>query len=117
MLDRHGEILTLLKGLKIDKNTLVIFAVIMAGPTIFPAKNIHEVLTRPTNTRSPSRSIANRRGELYEGGLRVPFVADWPGRIPPGGRTDFLGYFLMSSPHPQSWPQPNHHPGSKAYPS
>jgi arylsulfatase A-like enzyme len=34
-----------------------------------------------------------KKGNLYEGGLRVPFVARWPGRIAPGSRSDLLAYF------------------------
>jgi hypothetical protein len=33
------------------------------------------------------------KGTLYEGGLRVPFVARWPGRIEAGSVSDHLGYF------------------------
>ena len=29
------------------------------------------------------------RGELYEGGLRVPMIARWPGKIPAGQASDF----------------------------
>jgi arylsulfatase A-like enzyme len=29
------------------------------------------------------------RGDLYEGGLRVPMIAHWPGRIPAGRTSDF----------------------------
>ena len=34
-----------------------------------------------------------KKGNLYEGGLRIPFVARWPGKILPGGISDHLGYF------------------------
>jgi len=34
-----------------------------------------------------------RKGTLYEGGLRIPFIARWPGRIAPGTVSDHLGYF------------------------
>jgi len=31
-----------------------------------------------------------QRGDLYEGGLRVPMIVCWPGKIPPGQVSDFL---------------------------
>ena len=30
-----------------------------------------------------------QRGDLYEGGLRVPMIVSWPGRIPAGQVSDF----------------------------
>jgi arylsulfatase A-like enzyme len=32
--------------------------------------------------------IRGRKGGTFEGGMRVPFIARWPGRIPPGTRSD-----------------------------
>lgn len=33
------------------------------------------------------------KGELYEGGIRVPFIARWPGKIAPGTTSDHLSAF------------------------
>lgn len=33
------------------------------------------------------------KGQVYEGGLRVPTIARWPGRIPSGTTSDVVGYF------------------------
>ena len=33
------------------------------------------------------------KGNLYEGGLRIPMLARWPGRIKPGRVSDLLWYF------------------------
>ena len=37
--------------------------------------------------------------DIYEGGIRVPFIARWPGQIPPGQVTDFPSaqYDLMAT--------------------
>src|SRR5262249_51966938 len=33
------------------------------------------------------------KGSLYEGGIRVPFIAYWPGKIKPGTTSDLPLYF------------------------
>ena len=34
------------------------------------------------------------KGQMYEGGIRVPMCAAWPGRIAPGSRSDRVGLTL-----------------------
>ena len=34
-----------------------------------------------------------KKGNLYEGGLRIPALAYWPGKIKPGQVSDHLWYF------------------------
>jgi arylsulfatase A-like enzyme len=36
--------------------------------------------------------LRGRKGSLYEGGIRVPLIVRWPGRIAPNGQTDFASY-------------------------
>ncbi|MBI5281461.1 MAG: arylsulfatase [Candidatus Solibacter usitatus] len=33
------------------------------------------------------------KGNLYEGGIRTPMLARWPGRVPAGATSDFIWYF------------------------
>ena len=68
-----GEILKALKELGLDENTLVIFTS-DNGPNLGKG-----------GRASPLRG---GKGSTYEGGVRVPFVARWPGKIPPGRVSD-----------------------------
>ena len=34
-----------------------------------------------------------RKGSVWEGGLRVPLIANWPGKIAPGGVSDHVSAF------------------------
>jgi len=67
-----GKVLDTLDRLKLADNTLVIFTSDNGGSLQFGANN------------GPWRS---GKTHVYEGGLRVPGVARWPGRVPPGSRT------------------------------
>ncbi|MBI5769241.1 MAG: arylsulfatase [Verrucomicrobia bacterium] len=94
MLDRQvGEILALLKELGLDDRTLVCFSGDNGGNDYFVTpqhpRGIHSANKHP-DTGAEWRG---KKGNLYEGGLRVPFAARWPGKITPGSRTDVLAYF------------------------
>jgi arylsulfatase A-like enzyme len=94
MLDRQvGEVLALLKELGIDQNTLVFFSGDNGGADYFTSaehpRGVHSA------NKNPETGVEYRgkKGNLYEGGLRVPFIARWPGKIAPGRVSDYLGYF------------------------
>jgi arylsulfatase len=84
-MDREiGTILDLLEELNLDDNTLVLFTS-DNGPT-FNGGTDSEFF----------ESAAGLRGlktQLYEGGIRVPMVARWPGRIPAGSVSDLPSAF------------------------
>ncbi|MDG2021263.1 MAG: arylsulfatase [Phycisphaerales bacterium] len=45
-----------------------------------------------------SAGLRGRKGTVYEGGVRTPFYARWPGRIPSGVRSDAVGMHLDLAP-------------------
>jgi arylsulfatase A-like enzyme len=94
LVDRQvGEVLALLKELKLDNNTLVLFSGDNGGNDYFVTlehpRGIHSANKHPET----GVEYRGKKGQLYEGGLRVPFVARWPGKIAPGGVSEHLAYF------------------------
>ncbi len=94
MVDRQvGEVLALLKELKLDDNTLVMFSGDNGSADYFTSMD-HPRGVHSAN-KNPETGIEFRgsKGSLYEGGVRVPFMARWPGKIAAGRVSDHLGYF------------------------
>jgi len=84
-MDREiGRIMKLLKELGQDKNTLVIFSS-DNGPTYAGGAD-----STFFESAGPLRGL---KGSVYEGGIRVPMVARWLGRIKPGGSSDHVSGF------------------------
>lgn len=68
-----GQILTTLRQLELDKKTLVIFTSDNGG------QPRHGAINAP---------LRGGKGSTWEGGIRVPTIAWWPGQIPAGTETD-----------------------------
>ncbi len=82
MVDRQvGEILVLLKKLKIDEKTIVFFVSDNGGDK------------GTLKTFNSNRHLRGQKGELYEGGLRIPLLVRWPTHIEPGSKSDQVCYF------------------------
>lgn len=94
LLDRQiGEIFALLKELKLEERTLVLFSGDNGGADYFTSaeqpRGVHGANKNPKN----GVEFRGRKSNLYEGGLRVPMLARWPGKIQPGRVSDLLCYF------------------------
>jgi arylsulfatase A len=77
--DTVGLLLNKLDALGLRSNTLVIFTSDNGG------LHVPEGGHRKITDNSPFRA---GKGFLYEGGLRVPLIARWPGRVPAGRVVD-----------------------------
>jgi arylsulfatase len=80
-----GRIMDLLDQLELDDNTLVMFSS-DNGTTHLNLEVDYEFF----QSVGPLRGL---KGSLYEGGIRVPMIARWPGKIAPGGVTDHISAF------------------------
>ncbi|HUG93789.1 MAG TPA: sulfatase [Planctomycetaceae bacterium] len=73
-----GRVLAALDELGLDEKTLVIFSSDNGGVGGYGREGI---AGRDVTDNAPLRS---GKGSLYEGGIRVPWIFRWPGRIKPG---------------------------------
>ena len=88
--DQVGIIMKKIKSLGLDENTIVMFS--SDNGTTFSS---------PVD-KNFFNSVGGLRGlkmELYEGGIRVPFIARWPGRIKAGTVSDVVSvqYDMMAT--------------------
>jgi len=74
--DRIGQVLAALDETGLAKNTLVVFSADNGGSLPHGQSN---------------RPWRGGKQDHYDGGLRVPFLARWTGRIAPGSRSDHAG--------------------------
>lgn len=79
-----GRVLDQLEELELTENTLVIFTSDNGGQ--------HDYCTEAEffDSNGPLRGY---KRSMYEGGLRVPAIARWPGQIAPGTVSDVVWYF------------------------
>jgi arylsulfatase A-like enzyme len=72
--DAVGRVMAALRAAKLEEDTLIFFLSDNGGPTM------------PTTTvnGSSNRPLRGSKRQTYEGGIRVPFVIHWKGRVPAG---------------------------------
>ncbi len=82
LLDEYvGRLVQLLRELGLEKNTLIVFTG-DNGPAGGGGGD--------PDYFECSRNLKGKKGSLYEGGIREPFVAYWPGTIRPGTKSDHV---------------------------
>ncbi len=78
-----GRVMALLHELSLDRNTLVLFA----------SDNGAGGEAANKGRFGSQGGLRETKGSLREGGIRVPLIARWPGRVPAGRITDFATAF------------------------
>ena len=82
--DQVGEIVAKLEELGIADNTLIIFT---------SDNGAHTEGGADPGFFNSSGELRGFKRDLYEGGIRVPMVARWDGKITPGTETDHISAF------------------------
>jgi arylsulfatase A-like enzyme len=80
-----GRLMAELKELGLDGRTLVFFA--SDNGAVFPYGGIDPEFFHSNGV------LRGYKQDLYEGGIRTPFIARWPGRIQPGSKSPLVGAF------------------------
>lgn len=101
-----GEIMKQLKGLKIDKNTMIVFTS-DNGPVLNDGYQDEAVTKQSGHT--PAGQLRGGKYSVLEGGTRVPFIISWPGTVKPQvsaamvSQMDLLASFskLINQPIPK----------------
>lgn len=86
-----GEIMALLKELELDKNTLVMFS--SDNGATFNIGGLNK------DFFNSNGGLRGSKQDLYEGGIREPFIARWPGKISEGKTSEHISvqYDLMAT--------------------
>ncbi|ALJ06814.1 N-acetylgalactosamine 6-sulfate sulfatase (GALNS) [Pseudalgibacter alginicilyticus] len=94
MVDRQiGEIVALLEELGIADNTIVFVSGDNGGQPYFENEKHPHGFFAPNLDPKTGKRFRGGKGNFYEGGLRIPFIAYWPGKIEAGSVSNYLGYF------------------------
>jgi arylsulfatase A-like enzyme len=87
-----GQVLDLLKDLGLEENTIVFFTGDNGGQDRFRSKEHPRGFYGPNVDPKTGVEFRGGKGNLYEGGLRIPSLVRWPGKIKPGQVSDLVFY-------------------------
>ncbi len=94
MVDRQvGEIRVLLEELGLAENTLILFTGDNGGSPYFKSKAAPRGIFAPNIDPKTGAEFRGAKRSLYEGGLRVPAIVWWPGKVEADRVSDHLCYF------------------------
>jgi arylsulfatase A-like enzyme len=94
LVDREvGEVRALLQELGIAQKTFIFFTGDNGGHEYFADKDHPRGLFGPNVNPKTGVDFRGGKGNLYEGGLRVPAIAHWPGHVAAGRVSEHLGCF------------------------
>ncbi|NLR94375.1 sulfatase family protein [Flammeovirga agarivorans] len=89
--DEIGRLLAAIEEMGLDDNTIIIFSSDNGpGPILNNMKKLRErYAKKPTlvNSVGSAGPFRQRKGSMYEGGIRAPWIIKWPKKIK-GGTTD-----------------------------
>jgi len=86
-----GQIMKTLKDRGVDENTLVMFSS-DNGPTY------NRLGGSDSDYFNSAAGLRGLKGSLYDGGIRVPLIARWPGKIQSGTQSNLLAAFYDLMP-------------------
>lgn len=98
-LDQHvGAVLKTLDDLKLTNKTIVLFSSDNGTTHGSPGDPVFGIGGCDSAFFNSVGDLRGFKGSVHEGGIRVPFIARWPGRITAGSLSNFPCYFADHFP-------------------
>ena len=85
-----GTILALLRELDLENNTIVFFTGDNGGQDRFKSDALPRGFFGPNVNPHTGEAFRGGKGNLYEGGLKIPFLVRWPKKIEAGRVSNFV---------------------------